>query len=52
MKLPGRGTPTVPVVPSGVLIFRWKTVPFADPLDEKRPNDVEKPASTSVKSPT
>lgn len=52
MELPGRGKPTVPVVPFGVLISRVNAVPFVDHLDEKRPNDVEKPASTSAKSPT
>ena len=42
----------MPVVPSGVLISRENTVPFVDHLDENPPNDVEKPASTWVRSPT
>ena len=52
MRFPGRGTATIPVVPLGVLISRRKAVPFVDHLDEKRPNEVEKPTSTCFKSPT
>lgn len=50
--LPGRDNPTVPIVPSGVLISRENTVPFVDHLDENPPSEVEKPASTWVRSPT
>ena len=50
--LPGRGKPTIPVVPFGVWISRRKTFPLVDHLDENLPNEVEKPTSTSVKSPT
>ena len=52
MWLPGRGIPTEPVVPWGVLISRRKAVPFRDHFEEKMPKVVEKPLSTCVRSPT
>ena len=42
----------MPVVPSGVVISSRNTVPFVDHLDENPPNEVKKPASTWVRSPT
>ncbi len=50
--LPGSGRPIVPVVPFGVVICNWKTLPWTDHLDEKSPRLVEKPASTCKRSPS